>query len=129
MSSVLITGSASGIGRATALELAGRGHRVIATARDPRRLEQLPVDTRLKLDVTDGRSVEQAIEAAGDIDVLVSNAGAIFIARSRPHHPTSSSACCVPTRSARFASPRPCCPPCANAAGAGSCSSPASWDA
>jgi NAD(P)-dependent dehydrogenase (short-subunit alcohol dehydrogenase family) len=80
MSSVLITGSGRGLGRATALELARRGHRVIATARDPRQLADLSVDTRLQLDVTDARSVEQAIQAAGLIDVLISNAGAIFIA-------------------------------------------------
>jgi len=35
---------------------------------------------RLQLDVTDARSVEQAIRAAGPIDVRISNAGAIFIA-------------------------------------------------
>jgi NAD(P)-dependent dehydrogenase (short-subunit alcohol dehydrogenase family) len=80
MSSVLITGSGRGIGRATALELARRGHRVIATARDPGQLADLPVDARLPLDVTDARSVGQAIQAAGPIDVLLSNAGGIFIA-------------------------------------------------
>ena len=36
MSSILITGSGRGIGRATAVELVRRGHRVIATARDPK---------------------------------------------------------------------------------------------
>ena len=80
MSSVLITGTARGIGRATALELARRGHRVIATSRDPGPLAELPVDMRLKLDVTDARSIELAIAAAGSIDVLISNAGVIFIA-------------------------------------------------
>lgn len=75
MSSVLITGASRGIGRATALDLARRGHRVIATARRPEVLDDLPVDLRLPLDVTDQRSVEQAVAAAGEIDALVSNAG------------------------------------------------------
>jgi NAD(P)-dependent dehydrogenase (short-subunit alcohol dehydrogenase family) len=75
MSSVLITGASKGIGRAIAIELAGRGHRVIATARRPESLADLPVDQHLRLDVTDQDSVDQAIQDAGDIDVLVSNAG------------------------------------------------------
>lgn len=80
MSSVLITGASKGIGRAIAIEFANRGHRVIATARDPRTLADLPVDQRLALDVTDDASVTAAVEAAGDIDVLISNAGQIFYA-------------------------------------------------
>jgi NADP-dependent 3-hydroxy acid dehydrogenase YdfG len=75
MSAVLITGAAKGIGRAIAIELAGRGHRVIATARRPETLADLPVDQRLRLDVTDQESVDEAIRDAGRIDVLVSNAG------------------------------------------------------
>jgi NADP-dependent 3-hydroxy acid dehydrogenase YdfG len=78
MSSVLITGASKGIGRAMAKEFAARGHRVIATARDPRTLESLDVAERLRLDVTDQQSVDDAIAAAGEVDVLVSNAGAIF---------------------------------------------------
>jgi NADP-dependent 3-hydroxy acid dehydrogenase YdfG len=76
MPSVLITGASQGIGRAIALELAHRGHRVIATARRPETLADLPVDRRLRLDVTDQDSVDRAMEAAGEVDVLVSNAGA-----------------------------------------------------
>ncbi|MEV6993973.1 SDR family oxidoreductase [Streptomyces sp. NPDC093228] len=76
MSSVLITGASRGIGRAIAVELAHRGHRVIATARRPEALADLPVDQRLPLDVTDQGSVDQAIKDAGEIDVLISNAGA-----------------------------------------------------
>jgi len=76
MSSVLITGASRGIGRAIAIELAERGHRVIATARQVASLADLPVDQRLRLDVTDQDSVDQAIKDAGEIDVLVSNAGA-----------------------------------------------------
>jgi NAD(P)-dependent dehydrogenase (short-subunit alcohol dehydrogenase family) len=80
MSSILITGASKGIGRAIAAELARRGHRVVATARDPRTLDDLDVDQRLRLDVTDQAGIEQAIGQAGDIDVLISNAGVIFSA-------------------------------------------------
>ncbi|WP_372666830.1 SDR family oxidoreductase [Amycolatopsis kentuckyensis] len=75
MASVLITGAGKGIGRAIALELSRRGHRVVATARDPRTLDDLPVDRRLRLDVTDQESVDQAVKDAGEVDVLISNAG------------------------------------------------------
>jgi NADP-dependent 3-hydroxy acid dehydrogenase YdfG len=80
MSSILITGASKGIGRATAVELTKRGHRVVATARDPRTLDGLDVDQRLRLDVTDQASVDAAVEQAGEIDILVSNAGVIFAA-------------------------------------------------
>jgi NAD(P)-dependent dehydrogenase (short-subunit alcohol dehydrogenase family) len=88
MASVLITGASKGIGRAIATEAAARGHRVVATARDPRTLEDLDldldldldVDQRLALDVTDPESIAAAVAAAGEIDTLVSNAGVIFYA-------------------------------------------------
>ncbi|WP_329138783.1 SDR family oxidoreductase [Streptomyces sp. NBC_01476] len=78
MSSILITGASKGVGRATAVELAKRGHRVVATARDPRALDGLDVAERLRLDVTDQASVDAAVAQAGEIDTLVSNAGVIF---------------------------------------------------
>jgi NADP-dependent 3-hydroxy acid dehydrogenase YdfG len=79
MPSVLITGASKGIGRATAVEFASRGYRVIATARDPRSLQDLDVAERLRLDVTDQHSVDEAFAVAGEVDVLVSNAGVIFL--------------------------------------------------
>ena len=75
MARILITGASRGIGRGAAVELAGRGHEVIATARDVSALDDVPAAVRLSLDVTDQASVDAAIARAGRIDVLVSNAG------------------------------------------------------
>ncbi|BBZ26652.1 hypothetical protein MMAD_09470 [Mycolicibacterium madagascariense] len=80
MPSVFITGANRGIGRAITTEFAKRGFRVVATARNPDTLADLDVDQRLALDVTDDDSVSAAVAVAGDIDVLVSNAGVIFYA-------------------------------------------------
>ena len=74
---VLVTGTSSGIGRACAAHLAGRGFRVFGARR---RLEQI-ADTfqELAMDVNDDDSVERGIDAiyqqAGRIDVVVNNAG------------------------------------------------------
>ncbi len=80
MSSVLITGANRGIGHAIATEFARRGHRVVASARDPRTLADLDVSQRLALDVTDDACVTAAVAAAGDIDIVIANAGVIFYA-------------------------------------------------
>ena len=71
---VLITGSARAIGRATAVELTKRGHEVIATARDPRSIEDLEVAVRMRLDVTDEASISATLAAAGEIHAVVNNA-------------------------------------------------------
>ena len=76
MARVLITGASRGIGKGIAIALAGQGHEVIATARDLSMLDDVPASERLRLDVTDQRSVDAALAAAGHVDVLVSNAGA-----------------------------------------------------
>ncbi len=78
---VLITGCSTGIGRAAAEHLAGRGHTVYATAR---RLDSIAgledVGCKiLQLDVTDESSMRAAVEtveaAEGAIGALVNNAG------------------------------------------------------
>ncbi len=75
MARVLITGCSTGIGRAAAIELTKRGFDVIATARRPETLEDLDVAEKIALDVVDDASVETCVEAVGQIDVLVNNAG------------------------------------------------------
>ena len=78
---VLITGCSTGIGRATAERLAGRGWRVYATARDVGKLGSLADRgcELLPLDVTDEASMRAAVEEVerreGAVGVLVNNAG------------------------------------------------------
>lgn len=75
---ILVTGAGSGVGRATAALLAGRGHEVIATARDRATLDELEVATRLHLDVADATSVDEAHRELGWVDALVNNAAISF---------------------------------------------------
>jgi NAD(P)-dependent dehydrogenase (short-subunit alcohol dehydrogenase family) len=71
---ILITGAGRAIGAATATELTRAGHEVVATARDMSLLDELDVFRRVRLDVTDDRSVREALEEAGDLDAIVNNA-------------------------------------------------------
>ncbi len=80
---VLITGSNSGIGRATAELLAGRGNRVLATMRSLDKGRDLAEAakkngwdlTLLSLDVCNDDSVREAFRQAGQVNVLINNAG------------------------------------------------------
>ena len=85
----VITGSSSGFGLLTAVELASRGHRVVATMRDLGRRVKLDeaasaagvsgrIDVRC-LNIAQTDSVAEAVDGIvrdyGRIDVLVNNAG------------------------------------------------------
>lgn len=86
---VLITGATAGIGRATALHLASRGHHVIATGRKVAELVKLQAEAEsttgkldtIALDVTSAGSIALAVEEVArltggyGLDVLVNNAG------------------------------------------------------
>lgn len=79
---VLITGSSSGIGKASAIYFAEQGWNVIATMRNPEKEEELTsIDSIFvtALDVLDPKSIHEAIQQGinrfGKIDVLVNNAG------------------------------------------------------
>ncbi|WP_406388725.1 SDR family oxidoreductase [Streptomyces sp. NBC_00211] len=84
---VAITGASSGIGEATARQLAADGHHVFLGARRTDRLEALTRDIATvggcaafrRLDVTDSADVREFVAAAreryGRLDVLVNNAG------------------------------------------------------
>jgi NAD(P)-dependent dehydrogenase (short-subunit alcohol dehydrogenase family) len=84
MSSWLITGSSSGLGRELARAVLEAGHDAVLTARDPDSVREL-VDAHpatalaVALDVTDHDQVAEAVRRGADrfgaIDVLVNNAG------------------------------------------------------
>ena len=85
----IVTGAASGIGRAIALDLAGLGASVVAADKDIGGAQEVVKEIEsaggraiaTETDVTDKKEVEQmvqkTIEGFGKIDILVNNAGII----------------------------------------------------
>lgn len=90
---VILTGASSGIGRALAIELAGRGSWLSLAARDVARLEEVAGVCRSRgaraivvpTDVTDEAQcralVERTVVEYGRIDTLINNAGISMWAR------------------------------------------------
>lgn len=86
---VLVTGASAGIGRFVALDLASRGHRVFAAARNGKALASLAAEATAKgwkldavvLDVTSDASIREAatsvraLTGGHGVDVIVNNAG------------------------------------------------------
>src|SRR5579872_1743530 len=80
----LVTGSASGLGRDISEAVLASGDRLVATARDPHKLEDLvrKYGDQIRtapLDVADEKAaqaaVKVAVDAFGRLDVVVNNAG------------------------------------------------------
>ncbi len=81
---ILITGASSGIGLETANLLAAQGHRIIASARRAKPLEQLVMNHPNHVIAVVGdvcniddvqRMVQASVDAWGGLDVLINNAG------------------------------------------------------
>jgi NAD(P)-dependent dehydrogenase (short-subunit alcohol dehydrogenase family) len=78
---IFITGTSSGLGRATAKLFASKGWKVIASMRNPDKEKELAKTsgvTLMALDVTDPRQIEGVAEqvvASGGVDVVFNNAG------------------------------------------------------
>ncbi|WP_435128233.1 SDR family oxidoreductase [Actinacidiphila sp. bgisy144] len=70
----LVTGANRGIGRHLAAQLLERGAKVYATARRPESVDLDGVEV-LALDISDPDAVTAAARAAGDVNLLVNNAG------------------------------------------------------
>src|ERR1700676_4135049 len=89
---VLLTGATDGLGKAAAILLAEHGYHVFGAGRsavkreelDPlARERKLPLES-LEMDVCDDESVRRAVESvyakAGEVDVLINNAGTSYVA-------------------------------------------------
>jgi NAD(P)-dependent dehydrogenase (short-subunit alcohol dehydrogenase family) len=79
----LVTGATSGIGRATAIQLARQGAEVIVHGRDKDRGEQVVAEIAqeggkarfIAADLSDPAEIRRLADESGEVDVLVNNAG------------------------------------------------------
>src|SRR3954465_9387777 len=74
----LVTGAGRGIGAGIARALAGDGWDVVVGARSADQVEAVAAEIGgqwVQVDVADRDSVERAFAEAGDVDLLVANAG------------------------------------------------------
>jgi NAD(P)-dependent dehydrogenase (short-subunit alcohol dehydrogenase family) len=83
---VVVTGGAKGIGRATVERFAAAGDRVVALGRDEAALTTVQTAETHVCDVTDETAVIKTFNEIGDVDVLVNNAG---MGESAPLHQTT----------------------------------------
>jgi NAD(P)-dependent dehydrogenase (short-subunit alcohol dehydrogenase family) len=70
----LVTGANRGLGKRFAAQLVERGAKVYAAARRPETID-IPGVVPVQLDITDPESVARAASLAGDVNVLINNAG------------------------------------------------------
>jgi NAD(P)-dependent dehydrogenase (short-subunit alcohol dehydrogenase family) len=78
MATALVTGGGRGIGAGIARALAGDGWDVVVAARTRGQVEAVAAEIGghpVELDVSDRASVERAVADAGEVDLLVANAG------------------------------------------------------
>ncbi len=76
-STVLITGASGGLGRAIAIELAGRGARLVLSGRRSEPLQELAAGlgaSAVQADLSDSEDVRRLAESAGAVDILIANA-------------------------------------------------------
>jgi len=83
----VVTGASRGIGKSVALELAGRGVRIVASARNAELLDALVAEITaaggeavavvgdVSVAADADRLIAQAVETFGQVDILVNNAG------------------------------------------------------
>ena len=75
---VLVTGGTSGIGRATAQLFGDRGAKVVVSGRDEARGQEVAAETGgrfIRADLASPEDVQRLAAEAGEVDVLVNNAG------------------------------------------------------
>ena len=81
----LVTGAAAGIGAAISRELAGLGVSVVLADLDAdaagKLAADLPAARAIEVDLDDPAAVERCADAAGPVDILISNAGITVVER------------------------------------------------